>query len=324
MRRRNALILLGAAFQAALRGWNCAQAADTIPVSAAWECVTPEAAFSPRDTAEGVVYEGRLWLSNGYFTGNVLSRDLWTSGDGKTWTCVNPETPYDGYSEMVVFRDRLWAVKGSAWSSRDGVTWDRVLEKTPFGARGYGELVVFQDRLWQLGSGADVWNSPDGVNWTCATDNAPYGHRIAAAVVVFRGALWLFGGYTHGESAPPEKQYPKFTTFNDAWRSDDGVHWVRATEQAAWAARMWFPALEFDKRLWILGGFDNRNGANLGDVWVSEDGVTWRELACDPVFSPRHEPTCYVYKSTLWLIAGNPWPVTNDVWRLAQTRFTVR
>jgi len=36
----------------------------------------------------------------------------------------------------------------------------------------------------------------------------------------------------------------------------------------------------------------------------------------ETVWSSRHEPTCYVYDDSLWVVAGNHWPVQNDVWRL--------
>jgi hypothetical protein len=49
-----------------------------------WMRVVEHAPFSERDTAEGVVFGGKLWLSNGYVTGGALVRDLWSSPDGVT------------------------------------------------------------------------------------------------------------------------------------------------------------------------------------------------------------------------------------------------
>ncbi|MBM4079446.1 MAG: hypothetical protein FJ278_07080, partial [Planctomycetes bacterium] len=147
--------------------------ADT-PKPPSWMRVAEKAAFSPRDTAEDMVFNGKMWISNGYVAGGKLVRDLWSSSDGVTWTLVSDNTPYDGYGEMVVYDGKIWAVKASVWNSSDGVNWKQVSEKTPFGARGYGELVVFRDRMWQLGSGKDVWHTADGVKWECANANAPF------------------------------------------------------------------------------------------------------------------------------------------------------
>ncbi|MGI6458986.1 MAG: hypothetical protein ACOX5J_02635 [Candidatus Hydrogenedentales bacterium] len=308
---------------ACLLACMAASAQDAAPVptqpaftNATWTLVTEEAAFSPRDTAEGVVYGNKMWLSNGYYHGNVLSRDLWASTDGVTWTLVNEATPYDGYSEMTVYDGKMWAIKGSVWTSTDGIDWTRVAETTPFGVRGYGEVVVHDGKMWQLGSGADVWWSTDGVNWTCTVKDAPFGHRTAGAVAVHDGKLWLMGGYIQQTSDPPEKVYPQYTTCNDVWTSTDGVTWERVLEHAPWSPRMWCIAQPYEGELWLIGGFSNAHSANLGDVWRTRDGKHWVRLEASSPFAPRHEPTCYVYENSLWVVAGNTWPVVNDVWRL--------
>jgi hypothetical protein len=287
------------------------------PLTGSWVQVTAKAAFTPRDTAEDLVYDGKMWLSNAYHNGNVLVRDLWSSTDGMTWTKVLDNTPYDGYSEMVVYDNKMWAIKGSVWSSTDGVNWKQVAERTPFGVRGYGEVVVHDGKMWQLGSGEDVWHTTDGVHWTCATKSAPYGKRFASAVAVYDGKLWVMGGSTPVASDPPEKHYKSVTTHNDVWCSTDGATWTKVLEHAPWAERQWFIAKVYRDKLWIIGGFDNRHSANFNDVWYTEDGKNWREFKSETKFSPRHEPTCYVFKDSLWVVAGNSWPLQNDVWRLA-------
>lgn len=280
-----------------------------------WKLVTEHAAFTPRDTSEDAVFLGKMWISNAYHAGGALVRDLWNSSDGVTWTEVLKETPYDGYSEMVVFQDKLWAIKASVWNSSDGVNWNRVCEKTPFGTIGYGECVVFQDKIWQLG-GASVWNTTDGVTWNRVGDKPTFGNRYGAAVAVHDNKLWLCGGCIQVASDPPEKHYPKFTTYNDVWSSPDGANWTRVLEHAPWAERMWFVAREYAGKLWILGGFSNRESKNFAESWYTADGVNWTEVKSDPMWTPRHEPTIYVFDGSLWLAAGNMWPLMNDVWRL--------
>ncbi|MCC6444219.1 MAG: hypothetical protein IT210_12295 [Armatimonadetes bacterium] len=281
------------------------------------ERVTEKADFAIRDTAEDAVFGGKMWMSNGYYgTNEDLYRDLWTSTGGQRWTKVLDSTPYDGYSEMVVFKRRLWAVKKSVWASTDGLRWERVLDNTPFGARSYGELVVFKNRMWQLGSGEDIWASADGSHWTCALPSAPFGKRHGSAVAAYKGNLWLMAGSTPETSDPPEKHYKTITTHNDVWSSPDGVKWARVLEHAPWDARTWTVAKAYAGKLWLIGGFDNRNSKNFAEIWYTEDGKDWRRFEADPFFSPRHEPTCYVYKGSLWIAAGNSWPLMNDVWRL--------
>lgn len=282
-----------------------------------WVRVVEKTAFSPRDTAEDVVFGGKMWISNGYVAGGKLVRDLWSSSDGVTWELVSDNTPYDGYSEMVVYEEKIWAVKACVWNSSDGGNWKQVSEKTPFGATGYGELVVFRGRMWQLGSGKDVWNTADGVKWECVNANAPFGPRYGSAVTVYGDKLWLMGGATSEASNPPEKHYPKYTTHNDVWCSSEGAKWTRVLEHAPWAERMWFVAKVYAGKLWIIGGFSNRKSVNFAEAWSTEDGKNWQEYKSAPMFSPRHEVTPYVFNDSLWVVGGNMWPLMNDVWRLS-------
>jgi len=291
-------------------------AAENEQPAPGWELLNSKAAFSPRDTAEDLFYDGRMWLSNGFYHGNILTRDLWNSKDGITWTLVNDQTPYDGYSELVEFKGKMWAIKGSTWCSTDGVKWDCVAKKTPFGVRSHGEAIVFREKIWQLGSGRDVWNTSDGVNWDCIQKSAPFGRRAASAVVAHGDRLWLMGGRTPGANTPPEKGYKDITTRNDVWCSADGVKWECVLKKAPWAPRQWHIAKVYRDRIWIIGGHDNVNSANFGDVWCSEDGVSWRQFKSARQFSARHEVTCYTCMGSLWVVAGNAWPVQNDVWRL--------
>ncbi len=55
---------------------------------------------------------------------------------------------------------------------------------------------------------------------------------------------------------------------------------------------------------------------NFNDVWYSDDGKNWRELVTDTIWSPRHELSAYVHDRRLWVVAGNAWPLKNDVWSL--------
>jgi len=91
---------------------------------------------------------------------------------------------------------------------------------------------------------------------------------------------------------------------------------IRVVEHAPWEARMWAIPMVYADRLWIIGGFDNVHRANFDDVWWTKDGVEWHRLETKTKFSKRHESTVYVYDKCLWVVAGNSWPLMNDVWRL--------
>ncbi|MGD9498248.1 MAG: hypothetical protein AB7Y46_18250 [Armatimonadota bacterium] len=293
-----------------------AGAQEQQPLQAQWELVVEHAQFGPRDTAEPFVFNGQMWLSNGYYHGGVLYPDLWVSRDkGRNWWCVLEHTPYDPYAEMVVCNGRIYAIKQSVWTSTDGENWEQILAETPFGAVGYGEVLVHQGRIWQLG-GSEAWNTTDGVNWTCVARDLPYRGRSGSAIMAFDGKLWLMGGSVGIPNDPPEAGYPTITTYNDVWCSADGVSWERVLEHAPWAERMWVVGEVYRDRMFIIGGYDNRHEANFGDVWWTSDGVTWHELPTPEGYKGRHEVTPYVFDDSLWIVAGNTWPVVNDVWRI--------
>ncbi|MEE3262183.1 MAG: hypothetical protein VX290_05010, partial [Candidatus Latescibacterota bacterium] len=148
------------------------------------------------------------------------------------------------------------------------------------------------------------------------SDAAACGDRRSSATVLFDDKLWRIAGNSEEKNSPEEKGYPQFTTWNDVWCSTDGAEWTRVLEHAPWAPRMWCRGRAYAGALWLIGGFDNANHTNLGDVWFTRDGVNWTEFISDPVFAPRHEPTLYTAHDALWVVAGNTWPVVNDVWRL--------
>jgi hypothetical protein len=281
-----------------------------------WVRVAEHAAFSERDTASGVVFDGKIWVSNAFHAGNICVRDLWNSKDGVTWTQINDATPYTQYANLVVYKDKMWAIKGDVWTSTDGVKWTQVAKETPFGSRGYGTTLVHEGKIWQLGSGEDVWNTTDGVNWTCVTPHAAYGNRWATTVAVFGGKFWVMGGAVNKPNNPPEQGYKDFTTYNEVWCSSDGANWTRVVEHAPWAPRMWLASAVYDGRMWVIGGFDNVHHENFADAWYTDDGKTWHEFNSPTKFSPRHAPTIYIYQDSLWVVAGNSWPLMNDVWKL--------
>ena len=286
--------------------------------SPSWVRVTERANFEPRDTADGFVYNGKMWMSNGYFGSEAAAyHDLWCSDDGVSWTLVNAATPYDDYSGMVVFQDKIWAIGRTVWSSTDGEHWTRISAKTPFGTGRSGEVVAFRGRIWRLGVDDDVWSTTDGLTWTQATERAPYGKRQAAALTAFNDRLWIMGGAIERTNRPRETTYPALTSFNDVWSSPDGIRWTRVVRHAPWSRRMWAKAKVHGGRIWLVGGFDNAGDRkNFNDTWFTEDGKRWRRWVSGSPYLARHAPTLYDFDGGLWIVAGNSWPLLNDVWRL--------
>lgn len=280
-----------------------------------WERLTADGGYQPRDSAELFFYDGAFWLSNGWDGITPVFNDLWRSFDGVVWEEVKAETPYDNRSQIIIYNNRMFAINTSVWSSEDGEYWELLTDRTPFVELLYDGALVYDGKIWVFGPFADVWYSTNGVNWVEANSNAPYGERYAFDVVVFKNKMCLLGGASYDESDPPERAYYYLTTYNDMWCTQDGRTWTLVAENCPWSPRMWLCAVGDENRLWVLGGFDNRNYKNISDTWYTRDGVIWNKLDMSIQYEPRHAAGCAMIDNMLYVVAGNSWPLTNDTWR---------
>ncbi len=300
-----------------------------------WVKVTDRAGWQPRDSSGEVVFKDQMWLLGGWFNSFAAPpRDVWSSADGKTWKLVTKEAPWK-YSDLpmtVVFKDRMWLMGGwfngrlpghgatnEVWASADGAKWELVTKKAGWGPRIAAGLVVFKDRMWLLGGTEnyyfgddkslknDVWSSADGKTWKRETAAAPWSPRAYHAAVVHAGKMWVLGGGNY---------VPKYHAVNDVWCSSDGVKWEKVTDRAAWAPRIWFSAVVYRDRMWVLGGWQKVPEKNHGDVWYSRDGKEWKQLKSRVIWKERHEHSTYVFKDRIWVAGGHAKPLSSEVWSL--------
>lgn len=276
-----------------------------------WTKVLDTAPWPPRDSAGELTFDGKMWLFGGY-TPDIVG-DVWSSTDGVTWDrrADIPNPAGVNIPAIFAFNGRMWVTSGgSLYSSADGAKWDLVLEKVPW-SPGIG--AVLNGRMWVVGGGdgRQVWSSSDGVNWKLVQPNAPWSRRTNFGnFLAHAGRLWVLGGALG--------RYQPFKGYRDVWCSEDGVNWTCATEQAPWPGRWWSCSLSYRGRMWLIGGFRGQpTWQNFNDVWYSADGREWRQLVTDDVWSPRHEISGYVHDNKLWVVAGNAWPLVNDVWQLS-------
>ncbi|MCC6442221.1 MAG: hypothetical protein IT210_02065 [Armatimonadetes bacterium] len=305
-----------------------------------WVCVTDSAPFAARDGAGALVFQNKMWLLGGWNPGDkvyfprICNSEVWATDDGKDWTLVNPQAPWEGRhtAGYVVHRKKMWIVGGDpiqghyqsdVWSSADGVHWDRAVEKVPWGPRALHYTVTFQDKIWVMGGQTlpqfgpaeeafynDVWRSSDGIQWKRVLEKAPWSPRgMIGGSAVFKGRMWILGGGTYDTPGQPYRNF-----YNDVWSSADGVHWQRHLEKAPWHPRQYHDVAVFDGKMWVLEGW---NQSNRADVWWSADGVRWHEVPGTP-WPPRHASSLFAYRNALWVVAGNN--MTPDVWKLTRVK----
>jgi len=276
-----------------------------------WTLTKEQGEFDPRDTLETFSFNGLYWLSNGYQYGGINLRDLWNSPDGVTWTKALNVTPYPSYAQVIPFNGALYAISNEAWRSNDGLNWTQISAETPFAHTAELDALIFNNRLWMLTQDG-AWASDDGANWT-QESSFPFGTRHHFSSMVYNGKIIVAGGYSDAANPQPEAIYSDKTSHNDVWASSDGVAWERLAEHAEWSPRFFTPMQAYNGNLYLLGGFDNIDGTNLGEVWVSSDAVHWSKLD-GTTFTPRHWAGSLVVGNTLEVLGGNGWPTLNDIW----------
>jgi hypothetical protein len=81
-----------------------------------WEQHVEAAPWEPRQYHEVAVFDGRMWVLEGYYRGN--RNDVWYSADGVNWYEV-PNTPWKPRHAASVFvhDGALWMVAGNNMES---------------------------------------------------------------------------------------------------------------------------------------------------------------------------------------------------------------
>ena len=300
-----------------------------------WVRVTEKAPWQARDSQGEVAFNNQLWIFGGWFDSfQAPPRDVWSSPDGKDWKLVTKEAPWkhSDLSMSLAFGDKMWFMGGwyngrlpghsasnAVWSSTDGANWTEVTPSAGWSPRIAAALVEFKGEMWLLGGTEnyyfgddkslknDVWHSPDGKNWKLATANAGWSPRAYHQAVVLDDKIYVMGGGNY---------VPSYHAKNDVWSSPDGVNWTRETEAAPWPPRLWFPAVTYRDRMWVLGGWSNNPSTNWGDVWHSRNGKAWQQLKSPTTWKARHEHSAYVFQDKLWIAGGHATPLSNEVWSL--------
>lgn len=211
----------------------------------------------------------------------------------------------------------LAAAQGQDWTLEANAPW------TPRDSQGE---VVFQNRLWIFGGWfnsfeappRDVWSSADGKHWEQVTAAAPWLHSDLPMTLAFRNRMWMMGGWYNG-------RLPGHSASNAVWSSKDGKQWTQATAAAGWSPRLAAATVEFQGRMWILGGTENYYFGDAkslkNDVWSSADGKTWRLETAAASWAPRAYHQAVVLNGRIYVMGGGnyvpEYNALNDVWSSA-------
>jgi len=184
--------------------------------------------------------------------------------------------------------------------------WTKVTDHASFPGSYNFPLFNIRNKLWAFHSQGN-WFSADGKSWTKA-ELPPLGLRTGfQQYVQLNDAVYALG--------TSEGNYLNLSIGSRIARtSSDLKRWEVVAEQSELPARVFYGAVVFDQKIWLLGGFDGKNYYN--DVWNSSDGIKWRRVAEKSPWSARTNPSAIVFQDKIWLIGGGiiNGQVFNDVW----------
>lgn len=223
-----------------------------------------------------------------------------------------PWTPRDSHG-VFSFHDSLWvcggytpALVGDVWTSVDGVQWLRRPDVCDTETINLPVRFIHEESMWLSGVSGFLYRYTGG-RWARVGSTVPtWAERYGRGYAAFKDAMWVMGGTW-------------YSTYNDVWRSADGVEWSRVVEEAPWSPRSNFGMVAtHDSRLWVLGGarFPASDDHSFRDVWSTGDGLHWDLETEQAPWPGRLWGESITYRERLWVMGGfrAPWQNLNDVW----------
>lgn len=172
-------------------------------------------------------------------------------------------------------------------------TWAKVADGAAFpGAYNFPVFTV-RGQMWAFHP-AGNWYSTDGQTWTkselpLAGLNSGYQKYLQ-----FKEAVYALGTM--------EGNYTNMRMGSRIARTSDFKRWEVVAENSELPQRVFYGAVVFDNKIWLMGGFDGQRYYN--DVWNSADGVHWARVATATPWSPRIVGAAVVFKNRIWIIGG--------------------
>ena len=298
-----------------------------------WVEVQNSLPFTSRDGSGLLNFQNKLWLLGGWDPPNNppnnTQNEVWSSYDGANWSFEgNAPWPARHCSAWITDSVNMYVIGGDpqsgcltdVWKTADGVTWNLLVDTIPaFAKRNNSNYAFANDKLFMFGGEEcgggglnEVWESPDGISWTQLPD-APWSGRGMQinSCVDDSGQIWMLGGSNESDRR----------SFNEVWKTNDGINWTLVNEAAPWAGRYWHTTAWFDNKLWVVAGMATANEVN--DVWYSEVGIIWNELKSTTGNWPagtRHAQSTSVYNNALWYMCGIS---TNNSWKIINTTSSI-
>jgi len=172
--------------------------------------------------------------------------------------------------------------------------WHQAIGNAAF-PRGYGFPVFVANEQMFAFHHEGVWNSADGVNWTKIDLPSIRRDAYETRYVQFNNHVYALG---HNQG-----NYLNGIRFGSTIRrTTDFKRWETLAEKSDFPNRVFYGAVVFGGKIWLMGGFDGKNYHN--DIWNSADGARWTRVAERAAWSPRNAGVLVEFKNRIWMLGG--------------------
>jgi hypothetical protein len=174
------------------------------------------------------------------------------------------------------------------WRSSDGIHWED-MHSEDYGMRaghaatvdpatgriyvqGGNHGIIFETYPGQshpLSNWSWLWSTDDGKHWIAENDTAEFSQgylfRAEHQMAFYNSTLYAFPGCTNSS------MHFHFALDENVtmWKREEGNIWSVDSNGSDTDARYSYGFVEFDHKIWILGGDTNKNGPS-NDVWYAE------------------------------------------------------
>jgi len=184
-----------------------------------------------------------------------------------------------------------WLVRAPA--TRADYQWTREKDTAAFEGSYNFPVFVVRGEMWAFHPRGG-WSSRDGKTWVrselpASGLNTGYQHYVQ-----FRDAVYALGTMTGN--------YLDLHLTSRIARTRDFKRWEVVANESNLPPRVFYGAVVFQDKIWLLGGYDGRTYYN--DVWNSADGVHWTRVAEHAGWTARTADMVPVFKNRIWVIGG--------------------
>jgi hypothetical protein len=251
-----------------------------------WDLAVQNAAWSARAGQRCVVFQRngeteKLWLFGGYDSAAAkYTNDVYSSGDGATWTPLTQSTPFTGraYFSCVIFNGYVYILGGQTGStylqtiyvSQDLANWSKVGPSTItvdnlWSARSRHSSVVYDNKIWVIGGANgstvlnDAWSSSDATNWKKEFAGTTALKRYGHSSINYNNKIFIIGGFSTTSDGAPLNEMAFLDSNHNSWVTVTSLSWAPRGFHAT-------PSTPFDNKIWVIGGKDS-TGKYLRDSW---------------------------------------------------------